>query len=221
MRKIVAFNGSPRPVGNTSHLLEKFLEGARESQANTEILHPQKLNLKYCTGCLRCNMLRRCSIRDDDWPEVSSKILAADVLVFAAPVYFHHVPAPMKSMLDRFRSFIHVQITETGLQHTPWQIWNKDFILILSMGSSDPVDADPVIELFRFMTSILGEGNRLHIITATRLAVVKQVVKSEVELQELYSKMKLPPDLASVDAIRNQKVLEECKALGVKIGTQT
>ena len=217
MNKIVAFNGSPRPSGNTSHLLGKFIEGANENQIEVEVLHPQRLNLKYCTGCLRCNVLRRCSIRDDDWAEVSSKIVNADVLVFAAPVYFHHVPAPMKAMLDRFRSFINVQITETGLQHTPWHTWNKDFVLILCLGSSDAVDADPVIDLFRFMTSILGESNRLHIITATRLAVVKQVIKTEEELRELYQKMRLSPQLAPVDFLRNQELLEACRELGAKI----
>jgi len=220
MKKILGFNGSPRPAGNTAHLLGEFMEGAGENHAEIEVLHPQKLNLEYCTGCLRCNMLRRCSIRDDDWPEVSSKILNADVLVFAAPVYFHHVPAPMKAMLDRFRSFIHVQITETGLQHTPWHSWNKDFVLILSMGSSDAVDADPVIELFRFMTSILGIENRLHVITATRLAVVKQVVKTEEELRELYQKMRLSPKLAPLDYLRNQELLKECRELGTKTGSQ-
>ena len=223
MKKIVAFNGSPRPAGNTSHLLDKFIEGANENKAEVEVevLHPQKMNLKFCTGCLRCNVLRRCSIRDDDWPEVSSKILNANVLVFAAPVYFHHVPAPMKAMLDRFRSFIHVQITETGLIHTPWHLWNKDFVLILSLGSSDAVDADPVIDLFRFMTSILGENNRLHIITATRLAVVKQVLKTEEELRELYQKMRLSPELAPSDFLRNQELLEECRKLGVILGSRT
>lgn len=218
--KILAFNGSPRPDGNTSHLLGKFLEGASENLVETEVLHSHRLNLKYCTGCLRCNLLKRCSITGDDWAVLSSKILDADVLVFASPIYFHHVPAPMKTMLDRFRSFIHVQITETGLQHTPWHNWKKDFVLILSMGSSDVVDADPVIELFRFMTSILGENNRLHVITATRLAVVKQVIKSEDELKELYVKMKLSPGLALGDFERNQEVMEECRKLGAELSLE-
>lgn len=221
MKKILAFNGSPRPTGNTSHLLDSFIEGAKKRYAKVETLHPQKMNLEYCTGCLRCNMLRRCSISDDDWPELSSKILDADVLVFATPVYFHHVPAPMKAMLDRFRSFIHVQITETGLQHTPWQTWNKDFVLILSLGSSDPVDADPIIELFKFMTSILGKDNRLHIVTATRLAVVKQVIKSEDELRELYGKMSLSPELAPGDFARNQELLKTCRELGATINKKS
>jgi putative NADPH-quinone reductase len=214
---ILAFNGSPRPEGNTSHLLESFLDGVRKEHVRGEVVHPHRLDLKYCTGCLRCNMLKRCSLSGDDWADVSGKILAADVLVFAAPVYFHHVPAPMKAMLDRFRSFIHVQITESGLIHTPWHAWNKDFVLILPMGSSDASDADPIIDLFRFMTSILGANNRLHVITATRLAVAKQVIKTEEELLELYEKMKLPNGLAALDFQRNQELIEACRELGQEI----
>ncbi len=214
MKKIIAFNGSPRPAGNTSHLLQQFIEGAQAHSSEIDLIRCQDLNLKYCQGCLRCNVLRRCSISEDDWARVSAKILESDVLVFAAPVYFHHLPAPMKKLIDRFRSFHHVQITETGLKHTSWIEWKKDFVLILTMGSPDPVDAKPIIELFEFMTTLLGSGNRLHVITATRLAVVKQVIKSEEELQTLYQKMKLPGDLVREDHLRNRKVMAACRELG-------
>jgi multimeric flavodoxin WrbA len=156
-------------------------------------------------------------MRDDNWEKTASSILEADILVFASPVYFHHLTAPLKTMMDRFRSFVHVQMTETGLIHTPWQEWNKDFVLILTMGSSDSSDADPIIELFRFVTSILGSNNRLHIITATRLGVVKQVVKSEEELLDLYKKLDLPVRLAKEDNRRNKKLLEQCRELGIEL----
>ena len=208
MKKILAFNGSPRPHGNTAHLLEQFIKGANRNEVNPEVIHPEKLNLAYCSGCLRCNLLGRCSISGDDWEALSAKILDADVLVFATPVYFHHLPAPLKMIIDRFRSFNHVRITETGLNHTPWQVWKKEFVLILTMGSSNPADADPIIDLFKFMTSILGPENRLHVMTATRLAVIKQVIKSEQELVELYKKLELPVHLAETDFRRNKEILE-------------
>ena len=85
------------------------------------------------------------------------------------------------------------------------------------MGSSDASDADPVIDLFRFMTSILGENNKLHVITATRLAVIKQIVKSEEELRTLYRKMKLPEPLAPVDFKRNKELVEACNKLGQEL----
>ena len=148
MKKVVAINGSPRKNGNTSFLLDAFLQGFQFSVNSEQLSASQQevgnewvknyctndIKIKHCTGCLRCNILRRCSLRDDDWEGLSQEILEADVLVFASPIYFHHVTAPMKTIIDRFRSFVHVQITENGIKHTPHQLWNKDFVLLLPMG---------------------------------------------------------------------------------------
>lgn len=212
MKKILAFNGSARKFGNTYYLLDSFLKGAGNADCKTIEAH--KTKLEYCTGCLRCNLIKRCSIRGDDWNEISAQILGSDVLVFATPIYFHHVSAQLKNIIDRFRSFVHVQITETGLKHTPHTEWNKDFVLLLSLGSSSTEDAQPVIELFKYMVNMLGAKNRLHVITATRLGVTKQVVKTEEELLELYPKLALPETLVENDFKTNQKILQECKELG-------
>ena len=182
--------------------------------AMAEAYNVDELNLEYCRGCLRCNILGYCSIHGDDWAMIAEKILDANVLVFASPIYFHHVSASLKKLVDRFRSFVQVQITETGLLHTPHTAWEKDFVLLLTMGSSDTVDAAPVIDLFKYMTSILGPKNKLHIITANRLAAVNQLLKTEKELTRLYEKLKLPAHLVKEDAIKNQKLLDEVTDLG-------
>ena len=213
-KKLVAFNGSLRKGGNTSILLEHFLKGAKTKAFKAEAYNVHELNLEYCRGCLRCNILGYCSIRDDDWAMVAEKILDANVLVFASPIYFHHVSASLKKLMDRFRSFVQVQITKTGLLHTPHTTWEKDFVLLLTMGSSDTVDAAPVIDLFKYLTSILGPENKLHIITANRLAVVNQLLRTEKELTKLYEKLKLPVHLAKEDVIKNQKLLDEVTDLG-------
>ena len=219
MKKVLTFNGSPRKQGNTSLLLQHFHDGVKQHTNLVEEINTHDIELKYCCGCLRCNILGKCATTGDDWENISKKIHEADVLVFATPIYFHHVTAPLKMLIDRFRSFIHVQITETGLIHTPHKKWNKDFVLLLCMGSSDAKDAKPVIDLFNYMTSILGSENKLHVITATRLAVVKQVIKNEEELKLLYSKLKLPVHLAKEDAKQNKEILKQCFQLG-KILTQ-
>ena len=214
MKNILALNGSPRDKGNTSLLLDSFIEGARENTDHVEVLFPHRMNIDHCRGCLRCNVLRRCSISGDDWLDLSQKILDSDILVIASPIYFHHLPGPLKVVLDRFRSFNHVQITESGLEHTPWQEWEKDFVLLLTMGSPDQSDALPVIDLFDFVKSILGPGNRLHVITATRVAMARQISKTKDELAALYEKLKLPVDLAEEDYLKNMKTLEETRKLG-------
>jgi putative NADPH-quinone reductase len=217
MKKILAFNGSPRKTGNTSTMLKQFIEGANHHKAHTEIVDVGDIHLEYCRGCLRCNVLGHCAINGDEWEKISHKIEEADVLIFASPVYFHHVTAPMKKLIDRFRSFIHVQVTQTGLIHTPRKIWTKDFVLLLSMGSSDTIDAQPIIDLFRFMINILGSGNKLHVISATRLAVVHQLLKSKEELSQLYEKMNIPVHLAAADYDTNQETLALCYTLGKKL----
>lgn len=217
MSRILAFNGSPRPSGNSVHLLDRFASGTARNGVTTEIIHADKLQLKPCAGCLRCNVLKRCSIRDDDWSWLSEKILAADVLVFASPVYFHHLPAPLKSVIDRFRSFIHVAVTETGLKHTPWTTWKKSFLVILSMGSSDDTDAAPIEDLFRFMTSVMGPRNQLYTLKATRLAMTRQVIRSKDELYQLYQKLQLPSHLVDADYKRNRGLLRQCEAFGEQL----
>ncbi len=214
MKKILVLDGSTRKQGNTSALLKQFTEGAQTNTVDVEHVLAKDLNIKYCNGCLRCNLIKRCSIRDDDWAELSQKINEADVLVFASPIYFHYVTAPLKNIIDRFRSFVHVQITETGLIHTPWNNWKKDFVLLLSLGSSDDSDTQPVIDLFEYMQEVMGDNNRLHVIKATRLAVIKQVLKTEEELKELYPKLMLDENLANADFKKNKKVLKECFELG-------
>ena len=214
MKKILAFNGSMRKNGNTSILLQHFLKGTKDFAASAEEITAHSINLKYCRGCLRCNLIGHCSINEDDWGKISEKILDADIIVFASPIYFHHITAQLKKLLDRFRSFVHIQITESGLKYTPRDEWNKDFVLLLCMGSSDVSNAKPVIELFGFIKSILGPNNKLHIITATRLAVLKQVTKTREELKNLYIKLNLPEHLAKEDFRKNQKVLKQCYDLG-------
>lgn len=216
-KKVIIFNGSPRPKGNTHFLTKQFIDGASTNTNNIIYYDANKVNVKNCGGCLRCNLIKRCSITSDDWTEISQNILEADILVFATPIYFHHVTAPLKTILDRFRSFIHIKITETGLIHTPHQEWKKDFVLIMPMGSSDVSDAQPVIDLFNFITDEFGEENKLHVITGTRLAITNQVVRNNEELKILYRKLGLPVKNAEADYIKNQKLLKKCFDLGKEL----
>jgi multimeric flavodoxin WrbA len=217
MKKIFAINGSPRPLGNTKFLLDSFLNGADDNNAKATVYLSNEINIKNCTGCLRCNLIKRCSIKNDDWEDISRNILDSDIVVFASPVYFHHFPASAKAIIDRFRSFIKVQITEESIKHEPWVEWKKDFVLILSMGSSDEIDAKPIIDLFEYITKILGPNNKLHVITATRLAVNKQINMQSQELEDLYRKLHIPVKLAKPDSNLNKERLIECYKLGNKL----
>lgn len=217
--KIIAFTASPRKKSNSSELLNCFLQGTAHRQTQIETFNTNTLNLKNCRGCLRCNLIKRCSLKNDDWGRIAEKILASEVIAFAAPIYFHHLPGSMKKLIDRFRSFVHVQITETGIQHTPWRHWQKTFCLFLTMGSSSASEAAPVTALFESITKILGDKNRLHGVTATRMVVPNQIAMQAHELESLYPKLNLPGHLARTDSEKNFALLDRCRELGRTILT--
>ena len=216
---VLAFCGSPRPNGNSSLLLAEFVKGLKAGGGDVEIIFPEKINIKYCRGCLRCNILKHCAIRSDDWDELSQKILKAKSLVFAAPVYFHHLPAPLKAIIDRFRSFQHVRILEDGLKHTSWQKWKKHFVLLMSLGNPSTEDTKPIVDLFQFICDELGTENSLTTIIGTRLAVTKQVTMQKDQLTSLYRKLNIPAHLVELDYERNQQLLKQCFELGNKLAS--
>ena len=185
-----------------------------------ETVDAQACHVQPCRGCLRCNLIKRCAIKNDDWHVLSEKILAADVLVFAGPIYFHHVAAPLKMILDRFRSFMHVQLTGQGLVHTPWQEWNKHFVLLLTMGAPRDEDARPVIDLFTYITNVLGQANRLSLVAATGLALAGQIMMDAGQLGVAYAKLGLDPENALRDHKRNQIFLNMAKELGRSVVTR-
>jgi len=186
----------------------------QDEGGSLEMIYAGNCNVKPCRGCLRCNLIKRCALPNDDWPALSEKILAADVLVFAGPIYFHHVAAPLKMILDRFRSFMNVRITEQGLVHTPWHLWKKHFILLLTMGSPTDEDARPVVDLFEYITGVLGPVNRLSVLSATGLALAGQIQMSSERLSQAYENLGLDTKRSEGDYVRNQGFLDRARELG-------
>jgi putative NADPH-quinone reductase len=211
---VLAFSSSPRTNANSTALLEAFEGGLQDEGGSLEMIDAGKCNVKPCRGCLRCNLIKRCALPNDDWPALCEKILAADVLVFAGPIYFHHVAAPLKMILDRFRSFMNVRITEQGLVHTPWHEWEKHFVLLLTMGSPSDEDARPVVELFEYITGVLGPANRLSVLSATGLALAGQIQMSSEQLSQAYENLGLDTNRVDKDFPRNQGFLSRARELG-------
>ena len=57
----------------------------------------------------------------------------------------------------------------------------------------------------------------MHVITATRLGVIKQISLNKEELKVLYKKIELPEEFAEEDYLKNNRILEDCFQLGEKL----
>ncbi len=82
---ILGVNGAPNVDGTLDQMLTAFLETVPGGTKDTVLL--RDLTIKSCRGCLNCIQSNRC-ILQDDWDAVQDKLMAAEVLVLAAPTYF-------------------------------------------------------------------------------------------------------------------------------------
>jgi len=101
--KIIAIYGSPRRKGNTAALLKKAIEGARESGADVEEIVLRDLKISPCLEIYGCLQAGECAIKDD-FQMVRDKILRAQGLILASPVFFYTVSSHTKMLMDRFQS---------------------------------------------------------------------------------------------------------------------
>ena len=101
--KVVAFNGSPRPNGNTSAAIRTVLARLEHEGIETEFVQLGGKRLSGCISCGRCRLNRdkRCAVDDDEMNELIGKMFAADGILIGSPVYFGNVTPEVKALIDR------------------------------------------------------------------------------------------------------------------------
>ena len=143
-KKVLILSASPRKGGNSDILCDRFLEGAVEAgnEAEKNFLKGQKIN--YCTGCGLCNNngYSACS-QNDDMAEILDKMIAADVIVMATPVYFYTMDAQMKTLIDRCCA-----------KYT--KINNKEFYFIATAADGNRQALERTFDGFRGFTDCLS-----------------------------------------------------------------
>lgn len=99
-KNILVISTSMRKGGNSETLADAFIKGAEESGNKVEKVALYDKAIAFCKGCLACQKTQRCVIHDDA-DIIVQKMLAADVIVFATPVYYYEMSGQMKTLLDR------------------------------------------------------------------------------------------------------------------------
>jgi multimeric flavodoxin WrbA len=98
--KVLGISTSPRENSNSDILLRKTLSGASAAGAEAEYLRLCKFNIAPCSACGACYTTGECPV-GDDFQAVLPKILAADRIIFATPIFFMSVCAQAKILIDR------------------------------------------------------------------------------------------------------------------------
>ncbi|MHB8916507.1 MAG: flavodoxin family protein [Desulfocucumaceae bacterium] len=95
---------SPRKNGNTEILLSTAMETLGLLGVDTDVARLADINYSPCQACEGCYRTGRCVIRDGAG-QVFEKILSANILIMAAPVFSMGICAQAKMFIDRAQQF--------------------------------------------------------------------------------------------------------------------
>jgi len=98
--KFLAIWGSPRRGGNSETLLNAFIDGALQGGAEVERIALREVKISPCMEIYHCFKDGTCPIKDDMLP-LYDKLLEADVVALASPIFFYSVSAQAKAFIDR------------------------------------------------------------------------------------------------------------------------
>ncbi|MFZ7125578.1 MAG: flavodoxin family protein [Desulfobacterales bacterium] len=103
MTRLIAVYGSPRRNGNTAALLKSAIEGAKAEGASVDEIVLRDLELSPCLEIYGCRKNGNCVIADD-FNSIRDKVLEAQGMMLASPIFFYTVSAHTKIFMDRFQS---------------------------------------------------------------------------------------------------------------------
>ena len=135
-KTILILSGSPRKGGNSDLLCDEFMRGALESGNQVEKIRVAEKKIGYCSACYYCQKSGGVCAKKDDMTELLQKIIDADVIVLASPVYFYSIDAQLKTVIDR-----------TVARWT--EVKNKEFYYIVTCADEERASQERTIECFR------------------------------------------------------------------------
>jgi multimeric flavodoxin WrbA len=155
---VLTLLASPRSDGNTSTILG-WVEGAlRENGHRADRLDLAKLQIAPCKSCFACaesTDAPGCVVMDDA-QGVFEKMLAADAVLFATPLYMWSYAGHLKPLLDRTLCMVRGYATS---EHRSF-VDGKPTALLVACGGPVEQNADAIQLVFPRLADFLKLENR-------------------------------------------------------------
>ncbi|MGI6008973.1 MAG: flavodoxin family protein [Methanomethylophilus sp.] len=169
-KKVLILSGSPRKGGNSDMLCDEFKRGAEEAGNEVEKIRVAERKIGYCRACYYCRDHQgKCAIKDD-MAEVLQKMIDADVIVLASPVYFYSIDAQLKAVIDR-----------TVARWT--EVKGKEFYYIVTCADGDESSTERTLECFRGYADCVNGAVEKGVIRGTGVYEKGEIAGSEAMTQ--------------------------------------
>ncbi len=152
MKNILILSSTPRRGGNSDLLCDEFMKGALEAEHKVEKIALREKDIHPCLGCDVCQSTHAC-VQKDDMAALLDKLVAADVIVMATPVYFYTMCGQMKTFIDR-----------TVPRYT--EISGKEFYFIATAADGKREALVRTIDAFRGFTDCLEDAREQGVLLA-------------------------------------------------------
>jgi len=157
--KLLAINSSLRGEhGHTGYLIGKIFEGAEGAGATCESIILSRLKINRCLACDKCQKKEhylRCVHEDkDDVKMIFDKMAAADIIIYATPVYVFAMSSLLKALIERMHgtgNCSDLRESKSGLifHHINSEISSKPFVTLVCCSNIENETPKNVIAYFQ------------------------------------------------------------------------
>jgi multimeric flavodoxin WrbA len=150
--QIMTVLGSPRRRGNTAKVLGWIEEQLHAAGHEVDPVNILDYHVQGCGECLACKKgaVELCSI-DDDANAIFRRMVAADLVLIAAPIFCWAFPAQIKGLIDRMFCMMDFDGDRPGVP----RLHDKPMALLLTGGGTETDNADMVVRGFQHLVEYL------------------------------------------------------------------
>jgi len=178
MKKVLILSGSPRKGGNSDILCDEFMRGAKESGNEVEKIRVSENKIGFCNACYYCKTSGGACVIKDDMAEVLQKMIDADVIVLASPVYFYSVDAQLKALIDRTVA--------------RWlEVKNKEFYYIMTAAVNETEAMETTLACFRGYADCVKGAKEMGVVYGTGVYEKGKVINTKAMAEAYEMGMKV------------------------------
>lgn len=177
--RIMTILGSPRPNGNTAQVLEWVEQQLRADGHEVDKVHIVDYTVGGCRECYACKQggIDLCAFQDDA-NQLLERMLAADVVVFAAPLFCWGFPAQLKGLVDRM--FCFAGSSDENSDYTS-KAKDKRFGLLVTSAGPKENNADLLVRVFDNLVEYLKAKSAGHLVVP--LCTTPEAIGEDVKTQ--------------------------------------
>ena len=108
LMQALIIKSSPKREGNTATLVKNLVKGLKENNVKITEFNINDMDIQFCRGCDVCleSYEPKCVIQDD-MHQIYEAYMRSKVIVYATPIWWWHMNAQMKTVIDRHHALLY------------------------------------------------------------------------------------------------------------------